>query len=277
MHLFTSLTKFMQEYGFGPSKKMGQNFVIDESIVQKIVNASRLKKTDTVLEIGCGTGFLTEQLLKNSSVIGIELDSVLCKILGGRFGKEIGEKKLVLVEGSFSNVEISGFNKVACLPPYSLSSEIMFRLASLHDAELMVFVFQREFVAKCVAEEGFSKYGAISALLGYYFDSQVIEWNISPESFFPKPASFSSLVVFSRKKNVELLKPGFEPFLKNIFRYKNKKLSNALEKAYPFLKKQLNYGKKEFDLRASKLGFAKEKVSLVSPKQFAQAFEIFYP
>lgn len=276
MNLFTHLNKLMHEYGFTPSRKMAQNFVIDESLVQKIVNTARLKKTDQILEIGCGTGFLTEELLKNSQVIGIELDSTFCKILNDRFGKEIEEQKFVLVEGSFSDVEIGGFNKVVSLPPYNLSSEILFRLASEHVAELMVFVFQREFVRKCVAEEGFSEYGALSVLLGYYYDSQVLDWDISPEAFFPKPASFSSLVVFSRKKNAQQLKQGFELFLKNVFRYKNKKLSNALQKAYPFLKKQLTYDKKEFDSRALKLTFAEEKVSVVSPKQFAQAFETFY-
>ncbi|MEK7539723.1 MAG: 16S rRNA (adenine(1518)-N(6)/adenine(1519)-N(6))-dimethyltransferase RsmA [Patescibacteria group bacterium] len=276
MNLFTQLNHLMHEYSFAPSRKMAQNFVIDELLVQKIVAAARLKKTDHVLEIGCGTGFLTEELLKNSHVIGIELDSTFCKILNDRFGKEIGGKKFILVEGSFSNIELSGFNKVVSLPPYNLSSEILFRLASMPEVELMVFVFQREFVAKCVAQEGFGEYGALSVLLGYYYDSTVVDWDISPESFFPKPASFSSLVVFSRKKKVQHLKPGFELFLKSIFRYKNKKFSNALQKAYPFLKKQLGYDKKEFDLRASKLGFAEEKASVVSPKQFAQAFETFY-
>lgn len=277
MHLFTHLNTLMHEHGFAPSKKMGQNFIIDESVVQKMVNAARLKKTDTVLEIGCGTGFLTEQLLKNSRVAGIELDSVLCEVLRARFEKEIAEEKFVLLEGSFSSAELPVFNKVVCLPPYSLSSEILFRLAAMHGAKLMVFVFQREFVARCVAEEGFREYGALSVLLAYYYGSQVLEWNISPESFFPKPASFSSLVVFSRKENVQSLKPGFEFFLKSVFRYKNKKLSNALEKAYPFLEKQLGYGKKEFDSRALGLEFRGIKVSMVSPGQFAQAFEVFYP
>ena len=275
MSLFKELNRIFHAHGFFPSRKKAQNFAIKEELVDKIVKTSKLSKNDVVLEIGPGAGFLTREMLKHSKVIGIELDSVLCTVLKEKFSKELENGKFVLAEGSFFSSSVSGFNKVVCLPPYNISSRLLASLAPLSDVTMMVFVFQREFVKKCTASAGFKEYGFLSVLLGYYFDSIVVVWSISPENFFPKPNAFSSLVVFSRKKNASLLPDHekFMVFLKNVFRFKNKKLSNALEKSFPFMKKALGISKKGFENKISFLKLKNKKAYLLEPQEFVEVFK----
>lgn len=274
MDLFSELNNLMFKYGFAPSRKMAQNFVISPVLLEKMVKAADLKKTDTVLEVGAGAGFLTRELLKHSKVIAVELDNALCKLLKKEYSKEIESKKLVLIEGNFLEKKLPEFNKVVSLPPYTISSPLLFKLLE-HRIEKAVLVFQREFVLKCLSKPGFREFCPLAVLIDYYFDSRVLVDKVSPESFFPNPKSFSALMVLSGKKGVrEIKKIGlFTLFLKTVFRYKNKNLSNALMTSYPFLKQQLKLTKKEFEKKVMELHQKDLKVYLVETSEFTQIFK----
>ncbi len=277
MTLFKELNRLMLDYNFYPSKKKAQNFVIDPDFVLKLVALANLQKNDVVLEVGAGTGFLTRELIKHCNVIAVELDDKLCVLLKEKFSTEIEEGKLVLLEGNALEMDFPKFNKVVSLPPYTISSDLMYKLALINGIESMTFVFQREFVQKCTAIEGYNQYGPLSVLLGYFFDSKIMQLNVSPENFFPKPSSFSSLVVFHRNTNVKSV-PEIEKFvlfLRQVFRLRNKNLSNALEKSYPFIKKILDLSKKDFDKKLASAKLDEIKVYQYSPKQFAQLFQLF--
>lgn len=275
MSLFRSLNRLMHEHGFYPNRKLSQNFVVSDELLEKIVAAASLEKSDVVLEVGAGTGFLTRKLLEHSRVISVEIDARLCSVLRSVFSKELSEGRLVLLEGDFFKIDLPKFSKVACLPPYHVSSGLLFSLVSFQKTKSMVFVLQKDFVQKCVSKEGFPDYGPLSVLLGHYFEAKVLEWNISPESFFPKPHSFSSLVVFNKKKGAKKIRDfdKFGFFLKTIFRFRNKKLSNALENSFPFLKTQFGFSKKSFDAIVSSLGQKNKKVYFISPNEFVNIFD----
>ncbi len=277
MSLFKELTAYMAEYNFYPSKKKAQNFLVSDQFLDEIVKAAHLEPSDTVLEVGAGTGFLTRELLKHSKVVASELDEKLCGLLREQFRAELESKKLVLLEGNFLEQKLPKFNKVVSLPPYTISSKLVLELVLEKHVESMVFVLQREFVKKCVSRPGFNDYGPLAVLLGYYFDDKVLEWNLSPENFFPKPNSFSSLVVFSRKQNIKTLndESKFVFFLKTLFRYKNKKLSNALEKSFPFLKKSMGFSKKGFEKTLEGLKEKDSKVYLLEPEELVSIFQEF--
>ncbi|MFH1257118.1 MAG: 16S rRNA (adenine(1518)-N(6)/adenine(1519)-N(6))-dimethyltransferase RsmA [Candidatus Diapherotrites archaeon] len=269
--LFSELNNQMVKYHFKPSHKFAQNFIVNEKLLQEIVSAAQLTKKDRVLEIGAGTGFLTRELLKHAGkIIAVEKDALLCGLLEEEFK---GEKKLEIIKGNFLFEKLPEFNKVVSLPPYSISSGIMLRLFEL-GFEKAVLVFQREFVEKLVAEPGFVEYNALSVLTTYFTEQKILEKSISPNSFYPKPNSFSSLVVLDAKKrfgsvNDEL----FADFLKQLFRLKNKNLSKALAKCFPFWKKNLKIGKEEFLETANSLELAKEKVNRLECREFLEVFK----
>ena len=81
MELFKELQNQMHTYRFRPDRRIGQNFIIDGSVIEKMIIAAELKENDIVLEVGPGTGFLTEKLLKHCKVIAVELDDALAELL----------------------------------------------------------------------------------------------------------------------------------------------------------------------------------------------------
>jgi len=266
MTLFSELQQLMIDHRFRPSQRFSQNFIIDENLINKMIETASLKKSDVVLEIGSGTGSLTQFLLKNCKVVGSELDEKMIGVLKERFSKE---KKFKLVEGDFVKAELPKFNKVVSLPPYNISSDIMLRLFSL-DFELAVLVFQREFTEKLVAEPGFKEYSYLSVLTDCFYKPSIVIPNISPKVFFPKSESYSSLLKLERKKPVETIKdfPKFVSFLKHVFRYKNKNFSNALKNCLKELNEDIDYAEVLSELELDGL-----KTNLLETKDFVAVFK----
>ncbi len=158
------------------------------------------------------------------------------------------------------------------LPPYSQSSAIIYKLLE-NQFELGVLVFQKEFAEKLVAFPGFEEYCALSVLTQYYFDSEIIQ-TVSAGSFFPKPKGESAIIVFERCKEIQKVKDkkNFVFFVKTLFRFRNKNLSNALNKSKQFLLPVLSISSKEFDKRVSSIEMAEEKVDLLPVECFVETF-----
>lgn len=273
--LFLELNNLMLKYHFKPNKKLSQHFIVDENILQKIVAAAELKPNDVVLEIGPGTGFLTRELLKKCKVVAIELDSKMCELLQDEFKAEIAANKLHLIHGNFLNAKLPNFNKVVSNAPYTYSSETMMHLVDL-DFELAVMTFQQEFVGKLTAFPGFAEYCATSVITQNNFDIEIILPKIGAGAFFPAPRAFSSTVRFVKKKGAQLVENEllFEEFVKSLFRYKNKNLSNALQKSFSFLQKNFKLSKTKFESKLTKVDNLAEKVNLLEPKEFVELYNL---
>ena len=270
MSMFEELNSLMAKYGFRPKKKMAQYFITDESLIEKLIEEADLKPTDTVLEIGPGTGVLTRELLKKCKVVAVELDDLLFELLQ----EELPQKNLTLVHGDFLTAKIPKFNKIVSLPPYTISSKIMYRIFEL-GFEKAVLVFQHAFASKLTASEGFEEYCPLSILTRYY-STPKITGNVSPAVFFPKPRSPSAIISLTAEKKLGTVKNEslFREFIKAVFRYQNKNISNALSNAYPFLEKDFDFPleEKEFLEKARKLELKNRKVNLISPAEFVQVF-----
>ena len=272
MSLFEELNQLMVKYRFRPSKKLAQFFMIDSETIAKLVETAGLKKTDTVLEIGAGTGFLTKELQKQCKTIAVELDDNLFQLLESELPKE----NLELLHGNFLDLKIPKFTKVVSLPPYTIASAIIYKILE-EGFEKAVLVFQFEFVERLAAEPGFFDYNALSVITQYFCNVKVLQ-KIPAKSFFPSPRSDSVIVVLEwkkRKKNVKHTLV-FKKFIQSIFRFSNKNLCNALEKSFQFISSDLKISRKEFEKRVSELKCADEKVKLISCEQFVEIFNAIY-
>lgn len=260
----------MAEYRFMPRRGMSQNFIINEWLIDKMVEYAALEKSDRVLEIGSGTGFLTRKLLEHCSVIGFEKDEKMAKILADKLGSS---KNFTLQHEDFLSAKIPKFNKVVSLPPYNISSDLIIKLFTTAPQKV-VLVLQREFVEKVTALPGFMDYNYISVLTALRFEPEVVMSNVSPRSFYPAPESFSSMVVLNAKKDSPQIKDTkmFVFFLKNLFRYKNKSLSNAMKNSLPSIATKMKVDAKKADKTIQSSGLESEKLSTIEPEIFAELF-----
>lgn len=215
----------MLKYNFKPSHSLDQNFIIDNNTINKVVELLELKKTDVILEVGPGTGFLTKELLKNNKVIAVEKDKKMFEILKQEFKDEIISGKLQVINQNILKVNLKEhkFTKIATFLPYSISLEFTEKI--LDSSCLIVEVVQREFAEKLSSIPGFINYNAISVLTQSYYQVE-LKKNVSKKCFFPVPAVDSSIVVFKPRKKV--FDNRYNLFVKGLFRYPNKDVSNAL-------------------------------------------------
>ena len=186
-------------------KSLGQNFLVDENILKKIVDISEIQDR-SVLEIGPGTGNLTSFILKNNpkKLFVVEKDKDL--VLGLRkkfkdFLVIINEDILDIDEKKFSKEKLIVFGNL----PYNISTEILCKwILNLDNDEFwfecLILMFQKEVADRIVASVNTSNYGRLSILAKWKLDIVRI-CNIKPSCFFPKPKIESSLLLFKPKKN----------------------------------------------------------------------------
>lgn len=264
--LFSELNSLMAKYKFSPQRRHSQHIMVDEAVLSTMISESNLSEKDTVLEIGAGTGFLTRLIAEKAKVLAVEQDIEFCGLLE----KEIPSKNLRVLCGDIRKVELPKYNKVVSNPPYHISSDIIWLLTG-RDFGLALLTFEREFVFKLLAEEGYREYNALSVITNYCSKPEVILDKISSSSFFPRPNAVSTLVKlaaakrFGKAKNEKF----FRQFVKSVFRYRNKNIGNAMEKAYEELSREFGIKGKGKYLNASEK-FSGVKVCQLSVKEFVE-------
>lgn len=196
----TNTRDIVKKYGFKFTKSLGQNFLVDESILTDIVNGAEVGSEDVVIEIGPGVGTLTSELLKKAyKVYSIELDSKLLPILTEEL-KEYGNFTLIhedALKFDFSTIinENPGRTvKIVANLPYYVTTPIITKLItsgySFHSLTIMI---QKEVGERIVARPGGKDYGAFSLLAQYYCSTKTVK-KVPPKSFIPEP-KVDSLVV----------------------------------------------------------------------------------
>ena len=185
-------------------KSLGQNFLIDKNILEKITNTTKITNK-IVLEVGPGTGNLTSYILKKNpkKLFVIEKDNQLAINLENKFNNQISiihEDVLKIDETTFFKDKLIVFGNL----PYNISTEIISKwIINLKDKfwfECLVLMFQKEVADRIIAELNTSSYGRLSIICNWKLNISKI-CDIKPESFFPKPNVDSSLLFFYPKKN----------------------------------------------------------------------------
>lgn len=195
----------LREHNVRLKKGRGQNFLKDGRVLEKIVRAAELNKNDLVLEIGAGTGILTEKLAESAfKVIAVELDKGLCDILRERLANfdnvaiiqdDILKVNLKEALKSF-DFQPSTSNPIKAIGnlPYYLTTPIIFHLLKQKPLlSLLIIMVQREVAERLAAAPGGKDYGVLTLACQYHAEVKVIAW-VGRESFFPLPGVDSALV-----------------------------------------------------------------------------------
>ena len=244
-------TKFiMKKYGISANKSLGQNFLINDEVVTKIVERAEISKEDLVIEIGPGLGTLTKELLeKAGKVIAIELDKRMIEILTDRFSlysnfELINEDVLKvdlnkLVEENVRD-NIKNAKIVANLPYYITTPIIMKLLEEKLPIESITVMIQKEVADRLIENPGGKNSGAITYSVYYYAEAKEV-LKVMPNSFIPEPAVESKVIKLNiREKNAVQVQDEKLMFkiIKYAFMQRRKTLVNALEKSDIFKSKK---------------------------------------
>lgn len=228
--------ELVKKYNFRFSKSLGQNFLIDDSVLEDIVEGAEVSEEDLVIEIGPGVGTLTRELIKKAKrVVAIELDSNLIPILTEEIGNE---EKFSLIHNDALKVnfdEIMAGEKsvklVANLPYYVTTPIIAKLLNEGYKFKSLTIMIQKEVAERMNSEPNCKEYGSISVLVQYFCTTKIIR-KVAPSSFMPRPKVDSIVIRLDRleQPRVELKDEKlFFDIVRNSFNMRRKTLWNALK------------------------------------------------
>jgi 16S rRNA (adenine1518-N6/adenine1519-N6)-dimethyltransferase len=206
---------------------LDQHFLVDDRVLDRIPGYAAGVDTAHVLEIGAGTGALTDRLLASADrVTAIERDPDLAAFLRREFEDAIADGRLRVIEGDALEVPLPEFTASVSNLPYGVASEVLFRL--LPARRPIVAMVQREFADRMVADPGTAEYGRLSVTAGHYAEIEVVE-PVPKEAFDPRPAVESAIVrATPRDPDYEVEEAFFLRFVKALFTQRRKTTRNAI-------------------------------------------------
>jgi 16S rRNA (adenine1518-N6/adenine1519-N6)-dimethyltransferase len=219
----------LQKHNIHPKKYMGQNFLIDENILNKIIDSADLSTKDTVLEIGPGLGILTAELAKKTKrVIAIEKDKKMCEILKDVLKEfkniEIVNEDILKIEPA----ELSDYKIVANIPYYLTSPLIRKFLEAKNKPSVIVLMIQKEVAQRITAKP--PHMNILSIAVQFYAEPKIIDY-VPKNSFFPVPKVDSAIIKIIPKQIPEIDTEKFFTLVKKGFSAKRKMLKNNIPEA----------------------------------------------
>ena len=222
-----------------PLKSLGQNFLVDRNIIDKIISSAKIVSDDHILEIGPGRGALTEIMAgKAGRMLLVEYDHALAASLKETYGCDAG---VTVVDADILAVNLGALLgeseqkwKVVANLPYNISTQVLFKLMDVRGSvSRMVLMLQREVAERLTAAPDCSDYGVTTVLLGLWYDMR-IEFIVAPGCFHPRPKVDSAVVSFvplsvprAEVGNEEI----FRRIVKAAFGMRRKTLTNCLKRA----------------------------------------------
>jgi 16S rRNA (adenine1518-N6/adenine1519-N6)-dimethyltransferase len=222
-------------HNFKFKKKFGQNFIVDENIINKIINAAKIDKNTLVIEIGPGSGSLTHKLAVNSKkVIAYEIDTSLKPMLE----ENLKEDNIQIIYDDFlkrnlkEDLKNEIYDKLYVIAnlPYYITTPIIIKLIEENiDVDKMLVMVQKEVGNRFKAKPNSKDYSSLSIFLSYYFDINKV-MDVSKNVFIPKPNVDSIVVEFNKKKEKLLVKNEqlFFQLVRDSFKQKRKTIRNNL-------------------------------------------------
>lgn len=228
-----SIKNLLRQLNIKPKKFLGQNFLVDERVLEKIIAAADLSKNDVVLEIGPGLGILTERLTQKAKLImAVEKDKNLADFLREKFKDK---ENLKIVQGDIlkfkpQDFELQPFGyKVAANIPYYLTSRLMrILLESKQKPSKIVLLVQKEVALRICAKK--EEHSLLSLSVQYYGQPE-IQGYVSKNAFYPKPKVDSAILkieVFKKPPHYVKDERTFFKIMHAAFQTKRKQLKNSL-------------------------------------------------
>jgi len=230
------ISDFLISKNFNLKKKFGQNFIIDENIIDSIINKSNIDKNTLVIEIGPGAGSLTYKLSKKAgNVLCYEVDETLKPILDENL-KEFSNTDIIfgdfLKMNPIEDIKKYNYKKLYVVSnlPYYITTPILIKIVEDQlPVDKIVVMVQKEVGDRFKAKPNTKDYNSLSVYLNYYFDVKKV-LDVSRNVFIPKP-NVDSIVVEFVKKELKLLSNNelFFKLVRDSFRQKRKNLRNNLK------------------------------------------------
>ena len=242
----------MKKYNIKANKNLGQNFLIDDTALQDIVNGANIEENDLVIEIGPGLGSLTKLLLEKArKVICIELDKKMVKILNERFSiyknleiinddvLKINLDELIKLEKE-NDINIKNIKVVANLPYYITTPIIMKLIENNLDIESITVMIQKEVAERLIAIPGSKETGAITYTVYYYCECKKIR-EVDNTCFIPEPEVTSEVINLKIRKEPAIKikdKKVMFNIIKSAYMQRRKTLVNSLTNVGVFQNKE---------------------------------------
>lgn len=237
------IQSLLEQVGASPRHRFGQNFMIDGNLVRAVADAGEVHRGDRVIEVGPGTGTLTEELLaRGARVLAVEIDRDLASLLRQRLG---GEASFELIEADVLDGKhelcpplrerIAAANadrvllKLVANLPYQVASPLIVELL-LAGVGLLAFTVQKEVAERLSATAGSEGYGPLTVMAQVLGEVEVLR-PLPPQAFWPAPRIESALVRIRRRTEVPTDAAAFGGFVRRLFGYRRKTLRRALVEA----------------------------------------------
>lgn len=238
-NLVEETRNIMKKYGIRANKDLGQNFLINNEVVENIVNSSEISQDDMVIEIGPGLGTLTKYLLeKAGKVLCIELDRKMIEILEDRF-EEYSNFEIInddvlkvdlnkIIKENKENEKIKNVKIVANLP-YYITTPIIKKVVDSNLFDTVLIMVQDEVANRFCASVNSKDYGSLTVYLNAYYKVNKL-FKVNRKLFNPSPKVDSAVVLLEKKKDVNIKDFNlFNKLVKDSFQFKRKTLKNNLK------------------------------------------------
>ena len=270
--------EILQKYNFNFQKKFGQNFLIDEHVLDKIIRAAEITKDDYVLEIGPGIGTMTQYLACAArEVTAVEIDRALIPILEDTL-KEYDN--VSIINEDILKVDIAALTggrpvKVVANLPYYITTPIIMGLFENHiPATSITVMVQKEVAERMQAGPGGKDYGALSLAVQYYAEPYIVA-NVPPNCFMPRPKVGSAVIRLERYEEPPVKVKDEKLMFRIIrasFNQRRKTLANGLKNSA-----ELDYTKEEIEAAIEALGRgASIRGEALTLEEFAKLADFLY-
>ncbi|HET6246231.1 MAG TPA: 16S rRNA (adenine(1518)-N(6)/adenine(1519)-N(6))-dimethyltransferase RsmA [Tepidisphaeraceae bacterium] len=237
------IESLLTQAGSHPRHRFGQNFMIDQNLVRIVADAGQIGRDDLVLEVGPGTGTLTEELLdRGGHIVAVEIDRDLAALLKARFASR---ENFTLIEGdalagkhalnpqilaTLASPQFAGKpRKLVANLPYHIASPLIIELL-IAGVDLLAFTVQKEVGLRLKAPAGSDDYGPLSVMAQMLAAVEVLR-TLSPQAFWPAPTIDSALVRMTRHDRLGGRANEFSRFIHALFSFRRKMLRKALSNA----------------------------------------------
>lgn len=232
-----SIKEIIKKYEISPNKKLGQNFLINEEVCSRIIDLAHINEEDSILEIGCGLGSLTKNILQTNAknFFFIEKDERFISILSNEYNSYFSSSSAILLKLDALMYDISPINqdgklKIISNLPYNVGTALLLKwMENINSPELILVMLQKEVVDRIVAKPRHKSYGRLSIISQAFYHCKK-EFDVSSGNFVPPPSVVSSVVSLKKKHNISLDPKKLSHLTEVLFSNRRKVLKPKLHK-----------------------------------------------